>query len=363
MVTRYTIDQILACNDPAENARPVSPACPSEIDKTAPVQESGTVLPVLKSKVILRGDVEIREVTRGQSNEQNDGVNDLKVERSNTEEQHEEEEGASIINLSMREKVIREDTSGPICSLTNHGILRPVPLRPKEAPDNEYRMLKEQESTLVANSDTFERRPEGSFTGLDGNNFYGLIWRQYLEAQFRGLGTSAPLAPLPYHVLDTALPHVSNSVGLPYHVVSSRSRRRGGQVRFTGDQTRRLEAWFHLHKYITPPQRKTIARELNLQERQVKTWFQNRRAKWRKTEGQNGAEGLPSDRGPSPQSTHEGSGDDQDEDALEKELESREELVVDEDQLELEGVPSCSRRTCLTPADLSELPKKLRYQH
>ncbi|XP_037804781.1 vegetative cell wall protein gp1-like [Penaeus monodon] len=49
--------------------------------------------------------------------------------------------------------------------------------------------------------------------------------------------------------------------------------------RYTGYQTKQLEKWFEEYKYITPQTRKIIACELDLRERQVKTWFQNRRAK------------------------------------------------------------------------------------
>ncbi|XP_042220840.1 hematopoietically-expressed homeobox protein HHEX homolog [Homarus americanus] len=82
-----------------------------------------------------------------------------------------------------------------------------------------------------------------------------------------------------------SLPYRFSVKGLAYPLVG-RSRRRGGQVRFTCDQTSQLEAWFSRHKYITPPQRKTIARDLNLQERQVITWFQNRRAKVKRLKAQ-----------------------------------------------------------------------------
>jgi arsenate reductase-like glutaredoxin family protein len=58
--------------------------------------------------------------------------------------------------------------------------------------------------------------------------------------------------------------------------------RKGGQIRFTHQQTVELEKRFQTQKYLAPLERKRIAAKLNLSERQVKTWFQNRRAKWRR---------------------------------------------------------------------------------
>ncbi|KAF2361685.1 Homeobox domain [Trinorchestia longiramus] len=82
-----------------------------------------------------------------------------------------------------------------------------------------------------------------------------------------------------YTLFDPGSTYPYPGPGLACH---SRSRRRGGQVRFTGVQTRRLEEVFAVQKYITPVHRRQLAEELGLHERQVKTWFQNRRAKWRK---------------------------------------------------------------------------------
>ncbi|CAD5216254.1 unnamed protein product [Bursaphelenchus okinawaensis] len=59
-------------------------------------------------------------------------------------------------------------------------------------------------------------------------------------------------------------------------------KRKGGQIRFTNEQTDALEDTFDKNKYLTNPQRRQIAKKLQLSERQVKTWFQNRRAKWRR---------------------------------------------------------------------------------
>jgi hypothetical protein len=58
------------------------------------------------------------------------------------------------------------------------------------------------------------------------------------------------------------------------------SKRKGGQVRFTPQQTQNLERRFSNHKYLSPEDRRKLAMELTLSDRQVKTWFQNRRAKY-----------------------------------------------------------------------------------
>ncbi|CAL4064328.1 unnamed protein product, partial [Meganyctiphanes norvegica] len=106
-------------------------------------------------------------------------------------------------------------------------------------------------------------------------HLYNLALRQYLEPSY--------------------LPFCHDTRGFPYSLggLTSRSgRRRGGQVRFTGDQTRILEDHFNSNKYITPHQRKQIAQDLQLHERQVKTWFQNRRAKMRKVQSQDGCDNI-----------------------------------------------------------------------
>ncbi|KAK3731694.1 hypothetical protein RRG08_035364 [Elysia crispata] len=80
----------------------------------------------------------------------------------------------------------------------------------------------------------------------------------------------AKLGPKPWHMWSPFLQ------GRPLH------KRKGGQVRFSNDQTVELEQKFEGHKYLSPPERKKLAKSLGLTERQVKTWFQNRRAKWRR---------------------------------------------------------------------------------
>ncbi|XP_036323087.1 hematopoietically-expressed homeobox protein HHEX-like [Rhagoletis pomonella] len=60
-------------------------------------------------------------------------------------------------------------------------------------------------------------------------------------------------------------------------------KRKGGQIRFTSQQTKNLENRFASSKYLSPEERRHLALQLKLSDRQVKTWFQNRRAKWRRS--------------------------------------------------------------------------------
>lgn len=46
-------------------------------------------------------------------------------------------------------------------------------------------------------------------------------------------------------------------------------KRKGGQVRFSNDQTVELEKKFETQKYLSPPERKRLAKMLQLSERQV----------------------------------------------------------------------------------------------
>uniref|UniRef100_A0A1A9UZZ4 Homeobox domain-containing protein n=1 Tax=Glossina austeni TaxID=7395 RepID=A0A1A9UZZ4_GLOAU len=67
-----------------------------------------------------------------------------------------------------------------------------------------------------------------------------------------------------------------------YNFIDSRIKRKGGQIRFSFEQTKQLEYYFANAKYLTPEERRHLAMQLKLSDRQVKTWFQNRRAKWRR---------------------------------------------------------------------------------
>lgn len=49
----------------------------------------------------------------------------------------------------------------------------------------------------------------------------------------------------------------------------SHTKKKGGQVRFTANQTDLLEKRFSMHKYVSPEDRKILADNLKLTDRQV----------------------------------------------------------------------------------------------
>ncbi|XP_033100626.1 homeobox protein engrailed-1-B-like [Anneissia japonica] len=54
---------------------------------------------------------------------------------------------------------------------------------------------------------------------------------------------------------------------------------------FTAEQLQRLKEEFRINHYLTEQRRRSLADDLNLNESQIKIWFQNKRAKIKKSNG------------------------------------------------------------------------------
>nr|XP_014337652.1 PREDICTED: homeobox protein GBX-1 [Bos mutus] len=98
-------------------------------------------------------------------------------------------------------------------------------------------------------------------------------------------GPGALLGPKPKLKggLGTAVEEGAPSTGVPAPGGKSRRRR----TAFTSEQLLELEKEFHCKKYLSLTERSQIAHALKLSEVQVKIWFQNRRAKWKRIKAGN----------------------------------------------------------------------------
>ncbi|GAA6076975.1 T-cell leukemia homeobox protein 3 [Tachysurus ichikawai] len=76
-----------------------------------------------------------------------------------------------------------------------------------------------------------------------------------------------------------ALP-ITRRIGHPYQNRTPPKRKKP-RTSFSRVQICELEKRFHRQKYLASAERAALAKTLKMTDAQVKTWFQNRRTKWR----------------------------------------------------------------------------------
>lgn len=73
---------------------------------------------------------------------------------------------------------------------------------------------------------------------------------------------------------------MTRRIGHPYQNRTPPKRKKP-RTSFTRLQIAELEKKFHKQKYLASAERASLAKTLKMTDAQVKTWFQNRRTKWR----------------------------------------------------------------------------------
>jgi len=84
----------------------------------------------------------------------------------------------------------------------------------------------------------------------------------------------------PFFLLNVVAGAFPRRIGHPYQNRTPPKRKKP-RTSFTRLQIAELEKRFHKQKYLASAERAALAKSLKMTDAQVKTWFQNRRTKWR----------------------------------------------------------------------------------
>ena len=89
-----------------------------------------------------------------------------------------------------------------------------------------------------------------------------------------------------YIVATPATPFMlwANGCSVPVCAATPGVKRRRSRTVYSEEQLLFLEESFQRHHYLSTSERQSIAQKLRLSDKQVKTWFQNRRTKLRRSD-------------------------------------------------------------------------------
>ncbi|NXE02673.1 HXB3 protein, partial [Chaetorhynchus papuensis] len=117
-------------------------------------------------------------------------------------------------------------------------------------------------------------------------------------------GTSAGLGGTLQALSEITPPKIETKTGIKEKSPPGSSASKRARTAYTSAQLVELEKEFHFNRYLCRPRRVEMANLLNLSERQIKIWFQNRRMKYKKdqkSKGMGSSSGGPSPAGSPPQ--------------------------------------------------------------